>query len=71
MRESVEEEEQKKTKTQLFNHFSEISTEMTSIYISGELMNFIDTAPFSSRFAEAFVEMVLWHLSEMHPVVCY
>ena len=37
LREGVEEEEQKKTRTRLFNHFSEISTGMTSFDISGEL----------------------------------
>ena len=53
---SVEDKEQKQSKARLFDHISDTSLEPTALDISGELMNFIDTALFCSRFAEGFIE---------------
>ena len=67
----VEDKEQKQSKARLFDHISNTSLETTTFDISGELMNFIDTVPFCSRFAKGFIEMVSQHLSEMGSIVCY
>ena len=68
---NVEDKERKHSKARLFDHISNTSLETTTFDISGELMNFIDTVPFCSRFAKGFIEMVSQHLSEMGSIVCY